>query len=696
MQVEKIILNSSVRYLKGVGPKKAEYFEKLGIYTLYDLFHYLPRKYEDRRKIISVKDAQIGENQAVWGTVLKTGLFTARTGRRIFEMSVGDGNKRIYAVWYNQPFLDKIFLPGQKVVLFGKIELQRRLQITHPIFEIITEDSDQKESLEIGRIVPQYSITENITQKYLRKIIYQGLKHHLTDIEEWLPSQIMAKRKLVDTKFAFDNIHFPHSPDNIKRSYKRLVFEEFFMLQLVLALKREKKKQKGIQHKIDEISLKEFEALFDFELTNAQRKCIEDIQRDMSKEEPMHRLIQGDVGSGKTVLAMYALLVAVKNGYQAALMAPTEILARQHFINISEIFMPMGINVQFLVKEADKKAAARIKKDIKGGEINIVIGTHALIQEEVEYKKLGLVVVDEQHKFGVLQRDALRKKGLSPDMLVMTATPIPRSLVLTFFGDMDVSLLKEKPSGRQSAATYWVREDQRASVYAFIREEVSRGRQVFIVYPRVKETETSNLKSVEEMYQELSTKVFSGLRVDMLHGKMKTKEKERIMDEFRGKKCDILIATTVVEVGVDIPNATVMMIEHAERYGLAQLHQLRGRIGRGEYASYCILMGEPSTEEAYERLSAITDIEDGFEIAEKDLDIRGPGEFLGTKQSGLPEIRIGNISKDFDIMEQAREEAKNMVKVDPLLQDKNHSGIKRNLILRFKGKIKSNVRKKKV
>lgn len=688
MQAEKNILNSSIRYLKGVGPKKAEFFEKLGIYTIYDLFHYLPRKYEDRREIISVKDAKIGENQAVLGRVIKTGLFTARTGRRIFEISIGDGNRRIYAVWYNQPFLKKVFLPGQEVILFGKVELQRRLQITHPVFEIISEDSDQKESLEIGRIVPLYSITENITQKYLRKTVYQGIKAHLSEIHEWLPSQIMARRKLVDTKFAFDNIHFPYSPDNIKRSYKRLVFEEFFILQLVLALKREKMKQKGIQHKTDEIAMKEFEALFDFDLTGAQKKCLEDIKEDMAKDEPMHRLIQGDVGSGKTVLAMYALLVAVKNGYQAALMAPTEILARQHFLSISEVFMPMGINVQFLVKEADKKAASRIKEEIKSGEINIIIGTHALIQEDVEYKKLGLVVVDEQHKFGVLQRNALRKKGFSPDMLVMTATPIPRSLVLTFFGDMDVSLLKEKPSGRQSTATYWVREDQRSSVYSFIREEVSNGRQAFIVYPRIKETEASDLKSVEEMYQELSQKAFSDLRVAMLHGKVKTKEKEKIMNDFREKKCDILIATTVVEVGVDIPNATIMMIEHAERYGLAQLHQLRGRIGRGEYASYCILMGEPSTEEAYERLSAIADIEDGFEIAEKDLDIRGPGEFLGTKQSGLPEIRIGDIAKDFDIMEKAREEAKNIVEIDPLLQDENHKGIKRNLLLRFKGKIK--------
>ena len=688
MQAEKAILNSSIRYLKGVGPKKAVYFEKLGIYTVYDLFHYLPRKYEDRREILSVKDASIGENQAIWGRVIKTGLFTSRTGRLIFEMSIGDGNKRIYAVWYNQPFLKKVFLPGQKVVLFGKVELQRRLQITHPVFEIIGEDSDQKESLEIGRIVPLYPITENITQKYLRKIVYQAIKAHLSEIHEWLPSQIMARRKLVDTKFAFDNIHFPYSPDNIKRSYKRLVFEEFFILQLVLALKREKMKQKGIQHKTDEISMKEFEALFDFDLTGAQKKCLEDIKKDMAKNEPMHRLIQGDVGSGKTVLAMYALLVAVKNGYQAALMAPTEILARQHFLNISEIFMPMGINVQFLVKEADKKVASRIKEEIRTGDINIVIGTHALIQEGVEYKKLGLVVVDEQHKFGVLQRNALRKKGFSPDMLVMTATPIPRSLVLTFFGDMDVSLLKEKPSGRQNVATYWIREDQRLSVYEFIREEVSNGRQAFIVYPRIKETEASGLKSVEEMFQELSENVFRDFRVAMLHGKVNPKEKEEIMNGFSKKKCDILIATTVIEVGIDVPNATIMMIEHAERYGLAQLHQLRGRIGRGDHASYCILMGEPSTEEAYERLSAIADIEDGFEIAEKDLDIRGPGEFLGTKQSGLPEIRIGNIAKDFDIMEQAREEAKSIVEFDPLLKAENHKGIKRNLILRFKGKIK--------
>jgi ATP-dependent DNA helicase RecG len=684
MQVEKDIQNSSVRYLKGVGPGKAVYFEKLGIRTIYDIFHYLPRKYEDRRYIVSVRDVKIGENQAVFGEVLKTGLFTARTGRRIFEISVGDGKKRIYAVWYNQPFLKKVFKPGQKVVLFGKIELQRRLQMTHPVFDFLSPGSDLKKSLEIGRIVPVYPLTENITQKYIRKIIYNGLNTFLSGIQEWLPASIMARRKLVDNRFALENIHFPHAPDNIKRAYKRLVFEEFFMLQLVLALKREKMRQKGIRHDTDKISIKEFESLFDFDFTGAQKKCIRDIEKDMSAEKPMHRLVQGDVGSGKTVLAIYALLVAVKNGYQAAIMAPTEILARQHFMNISEILMPMGINVQFLAKMADKKTTGRIKNEIRSGEIDIIVGTHALIQEGVEYNKLGLVVVDEQHKFGVLQRDALKRKGLSPDMLVMTATPIPRSLVLTFFGDMDVSMLREKPSGRQSVSTYWVREDQRQSVYAFIREEVSSGRQAFIVCPRVKDKNAGVLRSVEQMYKQLKDTVFNDLRVAMLHGKIKTAEKEQIMKDFRDSKYDILIATTVVEVGVDVPNATVMMIEHAEMFGLAQLHQLRGRIGRGKYDSYCILLGDPATDEAVGRLSAISDIEDGFKIAEKDLDIRGPGEFLGTKQSGLPEIRIGDIAKDFDVMEQAREEAKDIVEKDSLLQEYNHKGIKRNLLLRFR------------
>ncbi|MGD2279306.1 MAG: ATP-dependent DNA helicase RecG, partial [Candidatus Omnitrophota bacterium] len=396
---------------------------------------------------------------------------------------------------------------------------------------------------------------------------------------------------------------------------------------------------------------------------------------------------QGDVGSGKTVVGMYAVLLTVQNGHQAAVMAPTEILARQHYVTISRELMPLGVSTRLLVSGIDAKDRDKIKEELKSGEADVVVGTHSLIQEDIEYADLGLVIIDEQHKFGVDQRKMLRGKGKLADTLVMTATPIPRSLAMTVYGDMDISVLKEKPGGREEVSTYWVNEEKREEVYAFLRDEIKKGRQAFVVYPRIKKTASSKLLSAEEMFQRLKKDVFPDLNPALIHGRMAPGEKDRIMKDFRSKKYDILVSTTVIEVGIDIPNVTVMLVEHAERYGLAQLHQLRGRIGRGEHASYCILMGEPVTEASVERLSTMTETHDGFEIAEKDLDIRGPGEFLGTRQSGLPEIRFGNIVRDFTIMEDAREEAFSLVKDDPALQDHRHEGIREAINERYKGKI---------
>ncbi len=686
MQVKKTSGEIPIRYIKGVGPQRAETFGKLGIYSLSDLFYYLPRRYEDRSNIIEVKDVKPDEVQAVIGKVLKVSTFRARTGTGIVEMAIGDDKKRVFAVWYNMPFMGKVFKVGQTAVLFGKVERQKRLQISHPDYEIIEEDISK--SLEVGRIIPIYSLTENLSQRYLRKIAYGAIQGHIKDEGDTIPTPVRARHKLVDLKFAIENIHFPHSSENLERAYKRLVFEEFFVLQVVMALKRKNLVKDGVKHDIKEGLREDFENLFSFELTGDQKKCLNDMESDMSSEKPMYRLLQGDVGSGKTVVAMYALLLAAVGGHQTALMAPTEILARQHYVNISKTFMPLGLNVRLLVNGLDPQDSEKIKKEIRNGEADIVIGTHALIQEKVDFKNLGLAVVDEQHKFGVQQRAALREKGRTPDMLFMTATPIPRSLVLTVFGDMDISYLKSKPSGREPVTTYWVGEDRREKVYDFVRGEIKDGRQVFIVYPRVKSTGLSDLKSVEEMFGHLSKDVFSDLRVAMIHGRMKAKEKDEIMKAFRGKKYDILVSTTVVEVGVDIPNASVMVVEHAERYGLSQLHQLRGRIGRGKYASYCILLGEPKTESSQERLSTMTETDDGFMIAEKDLDIRGPGEFLGTRQSGLPELRFGNIAKDFSIMEEAREEAFTLVKEDPDLADPHNRFIRKCIIERFGGKVK--------
>ena len=684
MQVKKTGGEVPVRYIKGVGPVKATMFERLGVENVQDLFYYLPKRYEDRSQILDVKDLVPGEHQAVIGKVLKTSVFTARTGTRIFEMAVGDDKNKVIAVWYNQPFLKKMFAAGQKVVLYGKVEKEKRLQITHPAFEII--DEEEKESLEVGRIVPFYSLTEGLSQRELRRVVHRAIHSHLTAVNDPMPTRIRARKKLVDFKFAVENIHFPHSESNLERAYKRLIFEEFFVLQTAMALKRKKRAQKGITHAVSGSLMTDFENLFEFELTGEQKKCIKDIESDMASSKPMYRLLQGDVGSGKTVVAMYALLLAAGGGYQGAMMAPTEVLARQHYVTVSQAFMPLGVNVRLLVSGLDAADSERIKKEIAEGEADIVIGTHALIQESIQYKRLGLVVVDEQHKFGVDQRKDLQRKGDVPDTLVMTATPIPRSLMLTVFGDMDTSLLKEKPEGRQPVSTYWAQEEKREAVYTFIRDEVEKGRQAFIVYPRIKETEKSDLKSAEEMYKRLKEEAFRDLRIALIHGRLKTAEKKKIMDDFRKNKYDILVATTVIEVGVDVPNVTVMLVEHAERYGLAQLHQLRGRIGRGEHASYCILLGEPKTDSSMERLATMSEVDDGFKIAEKDLDIRGPGEFLGTRQSGLPELRVGNIVRDFSIMEEAREEAFNLVSEDPDLKDPHNLGIRRSITERFRGK----------
>ena len=467
------------------------------------------------------------------------------------------------------------------------------------------------------------------------------------------------------------------------------MFEEFFILQLALALKKRDAKTgaPGIRHKLDARLIDSFKKLFPFELTQSQLKTINEIQIDMASPKPMNRLLEGDVGSGKTVVAIYALLLTVQNGYQASIMAPTEILAKQHYVNISELLMPLGVNIRLLVSGLKPAKRLEINNEIESGEADVIIGTHALIWQGVKFKKLGLVVVDEQHKFGVTQRHILRKKGLNPDVLVMTATPIPRTLALTVYGDLDISVIKELPKGRYPISTYCVSESKRKAVYRFIKEEVKKGRQAYIVYPRIWPTGQSGLKAASGMYNKLQTEVFPDLRVGLIHGKMLVKEKNDSMKKFRAQKIDILLSTTIIEVGIDVANASCMVIENAERFGLSQLHQLRGRIGRGDYPSYCVLLGNPRTEAAKKRFYTMSETQDGFKVAEEDLELRGPGEFFGTKQHGLPELRFGNILRDFEIMEQARAEAFKMVREDPYLRDSRNIFVKGELKRRFAGKL---------
>lgn len=681
------ILKTSVQYIKGVGPKRAEILNQLGLNRVEDILYNLPRRYEDRSNFTPISKVAIGQYHTLKGEVLTFGIKKTRRGASIFQVAIGDSTSVIYAMWFNQPFIKKYFKVGQKIILYGKVDMYDVLVINQPEYEIL--DGDENEDLvHIGRIVPIYSLTKDITQRFIRSLTKIVVERYFRFLEELIPTKVRARNKLVDIRFAINNIHFPTSDENLKRAYHRIVFEEFFVLQCAIALKRKDVKiEQGISHKTEGSLIEAFKKSIPFELTKGQLEAIRHIENDMKSPKPMNRLLEGDVGSGKTIVAAYALVLTVQNGFQGAIMVPTEILAEQHYLNLSKLLVPLGINVALLIHSIPGGSKEKIKQQIKEGEVNIVVGTHALIQEGVEFKKLGLCIIDEQHKFGVTQRDILRKKGLTPDVLVMTATPIPRTLALTVYGDLDISIIRELPPGRRPITTYWVEEEKRGNVYKFIEEQVKTGRQAYIVYPRIYESKSSEILAAAQMYEKFKNEVFKDLKVGLIHGQMASDEKDKVMSDFKKGKVDILVSTVVIEVGIDVPNASVMVIENAERFGLSQLHQLRGRVGRGTYDSYCVLLSNPKTKEAKKRLEAITETVDGFAIAEEDLQLRGPGEFFGTRQHGLPEIRFGNIIADMEIMEQARKEAFELVKLDPNLNAPEHRLLKENLHSKFKGQV---------
>lgn len=693
-------LKTPVRYIKGVGPKKGESLAKIGIRTLEDILYYLPKRYEDRSNITPIKDLKIGESQTIQGQIVTLTSRAAKTGAPIFQAAIADPTEFIHAVWFNQPYLKDVFKEGDKVMLHGKAERYDRLQMVQPEYEIL-EGSGliDADSINVGRIVPIYSLTDQLTQKFLRSLVFKTLSEYDKTLIEKLPTYLRAREKLVDIRFAIHNIHFPKNFEILEKAYNRIVFEEFFILQLALAVRKKgaASEESAFGYHIAAGELSEsFKKALPFELTDGQKKAIADIERDMSDRKPMNRLLEGDVGSGKTVVAAHALVLAVQNGFQGAIMSPTEVLARQHFLGLSELLMPLGINMVLLIGGMDAKTKQRLYSEIKEGKINIVIGTHAVIQEGVEFKKLGLAVIDEQHKFGVAQRAILRGKGYRPHVLVMTATPIPRTLALTVYGDIDISIIKELPKGRKPIATYLVEEDKREDVYGFVKEELKKGRQAYVVCPlidspagveRAAYSVKRKAQNAVTVYEKLKNEVFSEYEVGLLHGKMSSKEKEKVMKEFKKGKIKVLVSTIVIEAGIDIPNASVMLVEDAERFGLSQLHQLRGRVGRGGYESYCILFANPKTDAAIERLKAIEGMLDGFEIAEIDMDIRGPGELFGMRQHGLPEIRFGNIAKDFGIMESARKEAFALIEKDPKLVEERHRLLRESLFERFRGKL---------
>ncbi len=684
-------LNIPIRYLKGIGPKRAKTLNKSGINTIEDFLYYFPRRYEDRTNLIPVSQLKEGQNQTIKAQVLARGERRSfrRRGFSIIEVAVADETGKIFCVWFNQPYLKDYFKVGQTLILYGKVErYSARLQMNSPEFEIISADSD--ESLNIGRIVPVYSLPEGITQRYFRQIIKRLIDEYLPQMRDFLPYDIRSRNNLLNLAKGLINIHFPENLGLQKEAHQRLSFEEFFIFQVPLALRKLKKQEKpGIAHQIDGDLSKKFIAGLPFKLTAAQEKVIQEIKLDMAKPVAMQRLLQGDVGSGKTVVATLACSIAIAGGYQAAFMVPTEILAKQHYDKIShQVTRSPGhqdreLKVGLLTSSANKKEKEKIYQEIKEGKIDLVIGTHALLEEDVRFKNLGLVVIDEQHKFGVGQRALLPKKGINPDVLIMTATPIPRTLAITIYGDLDISVITELPPGRLPIKTMHFSEDKISQAYDMAKDELQAGRQVYIIYPVIEESYALDIAGAKKMYETLKKNAFKEFRVGLIHGKLKQKEQDEVMLKFKDKALDVLVATTVLEVGIDIPNATCMIIEHAERFGLAQLHQLRGRVGRGGYASFCILISVAQSAQVSGRLEAMVKYDDGFRIAEEDLKIRGPGEFFGRRQSGLSELKVANPLNQLQLLKRSREEAIKLVNLDPRLALHQNILLREKLLQRF-------------
>lgn len=678
-------LKTSARYLKGIGPEKFKILNRLGIKTIEDLLYLFPRRYEDRRSFVPISQLIESEKKAlVKGEVLTKGVIRLKTGHTLFKIAVSDKTGILYALWFNQPYLAGTFSIKSKVVLYGRVERSGTCQMTHPEYEIVKSFDDP--SVHFSRIVPIYPLTEHLTQKQLRFIQWQLLKEMSKEIDDFVPSTILSRLDFSDLLFAFQNIHFPSDADGYTKAYRRLVFNEFLLMQLTVALRRKKFANALVQvrHTQGGELFERFTASLPYPLTLTQKKAVEEIKKDMTQGKPMNRLLEGDVGSGKTIVAAHALVFSVSNKAQGALMAPTEILAKQHRMTLGELLEPLGVRIELLVQgltPADKEGALR---RIEQGEADVVIGTHAMIQKNVRFATLGVVVIDEQHKFGVFQRAALKQKGKEPHLLVMTATPIPRTLAMTLYGDLDLSVIAEAPAGRGNVHTLCLSEEEREAVVRLVREEIQKGRQAFFVYPVIEDSSHFNAKSAVSMFEHLKTKIFPDLKLGLIHGRLSSREKNSVMKDFKEQKLDILVSTTVIEVGLDVPNATFMVIENAERFGLSQLHQLRGRIGRGEHDATCVVLTSSQDEETLARLSAFAELQSGFELAEKDLVLRGPGDFFGKRQHGLPELVIGDIVKDAHLLQLARDEAQKMVEEDSSLSNSEHRSLSLKLSERFR------------
>ncbi len=686
-----LYFDTPIQYLKGVGPKLGQILRKKGIQTLEDLFQNYPRSYEDRRAARNIASLQPDEIVSIKAEIINVSSFNlGRSRKKMFDVTVRDGSGLIHCKFFRVPYKGYFerFQPQQQVRVIGKVTHYRgRIEFHHPdIQEIKSSDEESQDEL-----IPIYSETDGLTTTRWRKIVSKAMESLNNDeilgIDEKLPAWMLDRYQLPDLKKTLVSIHQP--PKGSGEEYlnyrspfhQRVIFEEFFWLEMLLAAKKQ-----GVQKDKAPVFLKksrfaeQLQKSLPFELTGAQKRALVEINADLTKSYPMHRLVQGDVGSGKTLVAILSALLAIENGYQVALMVPTEILAQQHYVGAKKLLEPFGFRVGFISGHLKTKEKREVNERIASGEVHLVVGTHALIQNTVNFNKLGLVIVDEQHRFGVEQRKKLKKKGESPHFLLMTATPIPRSLAMTVYGDLDVSIIDEMPKGRIPILTRMTYQSKRDKVVGFVRDQLAKGRQAYVVYPLVEESEKIDLKNATDEFEKLKQEL-PDFRIALMHGKMKSDEKDQVMNQFRNHEYDVLVSTTVIEVGVDVPNANIIWIEHAERFGLSQLHQLRGRVGRGEHKSYCILsLGHAVSEDSRARIKLMEDTADGFKIAEADLELRGPGEFLGSRQSGLPGFKMANLVRDLPILKQAREAAFEVMRKDPNLSNYEHKALKEELL----------------
>jgi len=671
-------LSTPLTYVKGVGPARGAMLETKGLLTVEDLLAYVPFRYEDRSNMKTIAQLAPGEMATVVAEV-RTARVAGfrRRNLGLFEASFRDSSQGVLrAKWFHGEYLAKTLEPGRRIALFGKVELDSytgELAMLHPEFELLTdEDEDAEAALHVGRVVPVYEAISKVNTRALRTIIHRAIQQ-IAPMDDPLPPSIRERLKLLDRWTAVGQAHFPPIESDLRllNAFRspaqfRLIFEEFFWLECGLLVRRGKARQQaGIAFELSDRVRERIKTMLPFKPTGAQKRVLGEIARDMAAPRPMHRLLQGDAGSGKTIVAAEAAIVAIENGYLLAVPAPTEILATQHYLYLKPLLSKLGYVVALLTGSFSDREKSQLKKLLAEGLVHIAVGTHALLEKNVEFRKLGLAVIDEQHRFGVMQRMGLSRKGVHPDVLVMTATPIPRTLALTVYGELDVSVIDELPPGRKPIITKHVTADHVERVYSFVKKQIDEGRQAYVVYPVIEESETQAMKAAEKMYGHLSREVFPDIAVGLLHGRLSASEKEIAMEDFKQGRIKILVSTTVIEVGVDVSNATVMLIEQAERFGLAQLHQLRGRVGRGAGQSYCILVTERMNDVARERIRTMVDTIDGFQIAEMDLKLRGPGEFFGTRQSGLPSLRVANILRDQEILEVARTAAQEFIERPP-------------------------------